>query len=127
MFTSICVGLRAVAVLKSVGPGALVLGVGGSRLAHAVAPLEPLRPLAPIQPAPPGLHPQAMALAVLPLALERAPTATSHETYKEKFYVRIYIAAEKSFVRGYSLEGNILNSQQNGKLCCHEISYILQN
>lgn len=56
--------------MESVGPCALVLGVAGGALAHAVAALVALRPLAAVQPAVARLHAQPVPLAVLPLALE---------------------------------------------------------
>lgn len=73
--TTVGVGLRAVAVLQTVGPGALILGVGGGGLTDSIATLEALSPFASVEPAAARLHPQPVALAVLPLAFEGASAA----------------------------------------------------
>ena len=74
-FTLICapvgVRLRAVAVLQSIGPGALVAGVGEEAGADAVPALVALRPLALVDPLAAVLHADAVPLPVLPLALVR--------------------------------------------------------
>lgn len=67
--TAVSVGLRAIAVLETVCPRALVPRRGRGRLSNTVATLESLCPLPTINPPSTGFHPQAMPLPVLPLAL----------------------------------------------------------
>lgn len=85
ILTAVGVSFRAVSVLEAVGPGALVLGVAGGALAHAIAALVTLRPLAAVQPAVARLNAQPVPFSVLPLTLVRTPTVTSIKSNQHTF------------------------------------------